>query len=1066
MPYIKRDFIEKIEEESDLVQIIQEFVQLKKTGANYKGLSPFSSENTPSFTVSPAKSLWKDFSTGKGGSSPVSFIMEKTGCTFPEAIEYIAKKLGYEVEYEDSKAAEAYLKKQEKKQELTPLLQAAINKYHELFFKLPEDHPAKKEIYDRRKYDDATVKKYKIGYAPGNNFLYNLCVEKGIKAEALEIGLISDRGDVYYDRVIYPILEKKGARLYPVGLAGRTLSPDKKQAKWINSKDSILYNKETVWYGMDVARDAIAKKSEAWIVAGYNDVIAWQNNNLLNTVAGCGTAISEKQVKILKKLCSKVIFCMDPDKAGKASVLKYIPVFLAEGFRVELLELPGLDPDDFVRLYAKTVEKETLSPLDDETLRTDGFKYLLDNYIAGSKVSKARGAKKLVETVAKIEDEAMRSIYTEWLAKESGVKIADIKAWIKKELLDNKVEIKAKDGRVDFTDLEMYIIPAEVKTPLEKLLPTIKKYQLFMAANQIWCQSKDGPPYYFHSVSNFSIDIIQHMQDEKFPLKLLRIKNIHGHEKIFDCPSEAINTPMAFDNAVTAHGNFLWTGGRQDHQKLRAYLFDGMGTGRKIDVLGWQPEGFWCWNNGVTFPERETQEVNENGVFEEGGVSYYVPSANEIYKRNAFKYDAQKKVVIIEPAVSFQNYAAQMLLVHRNHAITAVLFSIASAFQDIVVKELGNFPMLFLYGPASSGKDQLAECCQSFFGYPQTAINLEGGVSTIKAQVREFAQFSNMISHLSEYKTGDSKLDGVLKGLWDRRGYKRGNIDSHVGTESIPILSSVIMTGNYTPDAEALITRLLWEEMSQSLFNEDEVREFDKLADMTKHGISGFTNLILKQRKTVELNFLHKFRELKATLNERMPDAKSRMISNTAVLASFYQLFDDVLSFPFSFADMLKHFQTGIDTQTRKLNSASTINRWWDCFLASMRGTTADQLRIGRDFKLEGYRMYFNFTNCYNKIQRQWWLQYHDTAPGKTIMMDTIRKDEAYIEDAKSVRMGIGKDSPNTSACIIDLNRIPVTEEIKHAVEFQLNENSLFDRSPVTPKDENDKEQYQEDLPF
>lgn len=1063
MAYISKSFIDKIHQDGDLVKLLDAFLpnKLQPSGANFKTRSPFNDDKTASFLVSPAKGIWKCYSSGKGGNSVVSFLMQYKGLEYPEAIEAVAKAMHLEVTYDDTKMSKAYQEKQEKKQALQPLLNSSVNNYHQVFLNLDNNHPAKREVYVKRGYTDEIVEKYQIGFAPKGRLIYDLCKDIARLEDAKSLGIVGDYGDKYQDRVIYPIVTNKGATNIPVGMAGRYLGAEKKYAKWINSAESILYNKSKVWYGLEFAKEEIVKTKTAYIVEGYNDVISWQTNALLNTISPCGTAIALDQILLLRKFCDKVILCLDPDKAGRASAIKHIPLFLIHGFRVEILELPDTDPDDFVRVYKKELLKDeeffTRTILE---FQEDGFALLIKEQIQNKKqLDKSKNAKVLCKTIEEIPDDSIKIIYSEWLSKESGVKITQIKNWIKEFEAERKALFEESNTEVVLNSDSVYVLPHDVKESVETLRPTIEKYQMFQANNQIWMQTNfDEPPFRFKSVSNFSIDIIQHMQDEKFPMKLIRIKNIFNKEKIFDIQSEAINTPMAFDNAVTAHGNFLFKGGRNEHQKLRAFLFDRMGTGRKIDVLGWQPEGFWCWNNQVDIPGKEKIDINDNGVFKFNEISYYVPSANDIYKQNAFKYEAQKKIMCMEPQVTFTDYTAQVIKVHRNHGITGILFSIASAFQDIVTKKLGNFPMLFLYGPASSGKDQLAEICQGFFGHPQTAINLEGGVSTIKAQVREFAQFCNMISHLSEYKNGDSKLDGVLKGLWDRRGYKRGNIDSHVGTESIPILSSVILTGNYTPDAEALITRLVWEEMSKTVFDDEEIKEYDKLIDMTKNGISGFTTDIVKHRNLVEKNFTRVFRELKATLGERMPEAKSRMISNAAVLCTFYQLFQNELIFPFSLADVMTHFQKGIDVQTRKLNTASIVNRWWDCFLASMRGTLADQLRVGRDFKIEGDRIYFNYTNSYNKIQRQWFTQYKDNAPGKTVMKDALVKEQSYIDDVKSVRMGKGAMAPNTSACVFNINTLQVAEELKYAVEFQNNENSLFgnQETPATPDIFND----------
>lgn len=1086
MPFIKKETIEKVFESADLVEVIGDYVELKKSGAQYKGKSPFTDEKSGSFMVSVAKGIWKDFSSGKGGNNAVSFLMElPNALTYPEVIEQLANKYGIPIEYEDSAQAKAYQEKVEKREALRPLLEAAIQRYEDAFEKLPADHPAKKEVFEKRGYSQEIVDAYRIGYAPGKKFLFDLCKENGRVKDAQELGLISETNDKWYDRVIYPLIEQKGSKQFPVGIAGRRLSEDKKYAKWMNSSDSDLYKKDSFWYGLDKAREEIARTNTAWLTEGYNDVIAWQTHGLLNTIASCGTAISENQMKLLRKLCEHAVFCMDQDAAGIKAMLKYIPEFMKAGFRVHVVSFLGnLDPDDFVRKYKLSVNDKILSRLNESEFWDDGFKFLMEASFKGkSEVDQAIESKKLCEILSEMKDDALQSIYIKWLANESSVTLPTVKAWVKEFTAEKErkyLEIESKRMLSGGND-EFYILPESVKTPLDDLRKTIERYQLFQANNQIWIQTGSDQPYHFKSVSNFSIEIIQHMQDEKFPMKLVRIKNVHKLERIFDMQSADMNTPNAFENAVTAHGNFRWKGGRKEHELLKTYLFDGMGTGRKIDVLGWQPECFWVWNNKITVPAQNPIILDENGVFEKDDVMYYVPSANQIYRSNVYKYEAQKKVISIDPPVTFQNYADQVLKVHRSHGMMGVLFSIASIFQDIVVSQLNFFPMLFLFGPASSGKDLLADCCQSFFGNPQTAINLEGGVSTIKAQVREFAQFSNTISQLSEYKNGDPKLDGVLKGLWDRRGYKRGNIDSHVGTESIPILSSVIMTGNFAPDQEALITRFIWNFMDKTSFNDDEIKEYEKLADMNKKGISGFTNHFLRHRSKVQNNFKAKFREFKATLSQRHDEANARMIANLSVLGTFFQMFVQIpeFHFPFTHTEMLEHFDKTIELQMNKMSTASIINRWWDCFLQSMRGTVSDQIRVGRDFKLEGDRLYFNFTSCYNRVSRQWYQQYkNETAPAKGVMMDNLKKDKSWVGDTKATRMAPGAASRSTSAYIVNINQLQVADEIKLGIDFQMYDDSLFAKSgatedsnpsipfPVTHDKKLNGKDERDDLPF
>lgn len=615
MAYINKYFIDKLIEQSRIEEVIGDFVNLSRNGANYKGLSPFSQEKSPSFVVSPVKQIYKDFSSGKGGNV-VNFLMEKQ-MSYVEAIEYIAKKYNEEVQYDNSAAAAEQAKKIAKKEEIRPILKLVHERYVEQFKRLPENHPAKSEVYDRRKYTDDIILEWGIGFAP-ENYLYDVLKNSGRVKEGEDLGLIKKGYDLYSNKVIYPIHDYNGLI---IGLAGRDVSGKARVAKWINpsvNDDNILYNKSSVLYGLYKAKFEIRKRNKVYLVEGYNDVIAWHNNGMENTVAASGTALSKVQINSLKKLCSTVALCLDPDKAGIKAMLKLIPEFLIAGFRVDVVLLIA-DPDDFSRLYKSSIDLYGLqNMLDEEGVAQDGFAFLMENLIKGNALDKSAGAKNICELIAKINDDSQTEIYKLWLQKESGVKAVTLKNWIK-EFKENNIEVV----EVDYVNVQ-YELPFDVKIPFPELEDDIKRYGLFMANNQIYMslpQSSDKKTR-FYPVSNFTIEVLQHMIDEKFPMKLMRIKNIHGQEKIFDAPSESINTPQLFDNMCTAHGNFRFDGGRNELLKLRTYLMDKMGTGRKIDVLGWQPDGkFWAWNNKVTAENGQDIEMNKHGVFQVGSTT-------------------------------------------------------------------------------------------------------------------------------------------------------------------------------------------------------------------------------------------------------------------------------------------------------------------------------------------------------------------------------------------------------------------------------------------------------------
>lgn len=1066
MGYIKKDFIDRLLDKVIIQDVIGKYIPLKQSGANWKGLSPFSKERTGSFMVSPAKQMWKDFSSGKGGNV-VTFVMEHERKSYPEAIEVLAEIYSDTVEYEN---AEWAVKKQaeiKKKEDLRPILKRVHEHYIEKFLTevvKNENHPAHKEVFDKRKYTDDIVTEWGIGFAPAN-YLADILENSGRTKQGHALGLIKEKWDKYSNRVVYPIHDINGLI---IGLAGRDLTGKKETAKWINpnvDSENILYNKSKVWFGIHKAKKEIIQKREAWIVEGYNDVIAWHTNGIENTVAPCGTAITQQQITELKRICTKIIFCMDPDDAGIRSMLKYIPEFIQAGFRVEVVVLP-CDPDDFVRQYKSSIEKYTLPDMMAEPLvKKDGFLFLMENKLVGDAVDVSRGAQELCKLIAKITDESMSEIYAGWLQKESKVKATTIKKWIK------EFSVEVEDHNTDsYRQIEL---PKNVLVPLAELEKDIRTYGMFQANNQIFMTDGENSDkkIQFTSVSNFAIEILQHMRDEKFPMKLLRIKNVHNLEIIFDTASENLNAFRQFDNAITGHGNFQFKGGHRELVKLRTFLFDKMGNGRKIDMLGWQPDGrFWAWNNKITDEDGSDIPMSPHGIFVKKDVHYYVPSANIIYKNNGLKFDSQKRFRCIPTDIPFETFVSKVIKVHDYHGITAILFAISSLFQDIVVDSIGKFPLLFFFGPGSTGKDELAAIVKSFVGIPQIAINLEGNVSTIKAQVREFAQFKNGVSELSEYKRGNPQLDGVLKGLWDRNGYKRGNIDSHVGTDSVPIESSAVVTGNDFPDAEPLLMRLIWNEMEKNEHTAEETKAFDELRDMTAKGVSGYSNDLFKHRMHYEQNFAEVFRTRKSILQGLYPELKSRIIVNISILMCSYELLKDKTNFPFTQAEMMESFDKSITKQLRKINAASILNRFWDCFIVSLRGNPEDRLEVGKIVNVEGDTLYLQWMHTYAKIQRQWFMQYREAAPGKSVLLDEIKKSGFYSGLIDSYAFSPGRDGIRSSAMAISLAGLhkDVSTTIVATIMFQKNENTLFPSPTIfdSPTSAILSDDTQPDLPF
>ena len=1037
MPYIKNEIIDKIYE-CDLCEAIGR-VYLDPSykilsNGTAKGLSPFVNERTPSFVVSNVKMIWKDFASGRAGKSVIDFIQAYKNLDFPEAVKLACEVLNIPIAYE--KETEEQREKRQKKKTLKEIISSVKEIYKE---NLPKLSHAQKYMQERG-FSQEILSDFEIGYALAG--MYEVLKERGQVSEGVALGVLKAyQNGGYYDffkgRIIFPISDKHG---HYVGFGGRVMPSEAKEGapKYLNSPESEVFHKSELLYGFHLARNSMAQRGEVYLVEGYTDVMRMHQIGLRNCVATLGTALSAQHLAEIKKLCKKLIIFRDSDKAGETAAYRDMGLALEVGLFVERVVFPSEgkeDPDsigqregavalieaarcDAVLHYLQGAYEEALVRAD-----TKGKKVIL------MPEDKKRLSDLALELIGKIPDVVTRDAYMEQVKARFGIKVAIEKPKEEKIVFDTPRLFSM--GDID--PLEDYQFPKEVEDP-SVYKNEILEYGVFQHANRIYCNTGSA----FYDVSNFSIEIIQHMQDEQFPMKLIRICNVHGVEKIFDVLSEKINTLNTFKNVVTSYGNFSFSGSAAQHERLLRYLFDRMGTGRKIDVLGWQAEGFWVWNNKIVIPGLREEAINSEGLFKYQNDSYYIPSANKNFEKNMYKYGAQKKFRSIPTEVSLPQYLKQLYKVHRGHAITGILFGIGSLFQDIVVSCTGFFPILFYFGPASTGKDNICEAIQSFVGQPQTAIQLEGSASTIKAQIREFAQFSNGISQLSEYKRGNPQVDGIIKGLWDRRGYKRGSIESRVAVDEVPIISSTLLTGNDSPDAEALITRLIWEEMKTQEFSDEAKAAYNKLKDMCRRGVSGISDWLLHKRAVFQEHFLEVYREKKRLLSEReaIKGVPVRMIDNLAVLYAVYGIFEREGIFPFWQEDMERHFDSLIENQRRKIESDSVYQRFWDCFMVCMRLTQGERLQVDTNLRAEGGRIYFNFSTAYSIVQRQWFVQYREQAPGKSEMRRQLREDSSYMGEEKSIRINTNINSP-TSAMVIDIGKLRIREELLAEIEVQ-----------------------------
>lgn len=414
---ITRETIDKVFETARVEEVIGDFVQLKRAGSNYKGLSPFSDERSPSFMVSPVKQIWKDFSSGKGGSV-VTFLMEHEHFTYPEAIRFLANK--YNIEIEETETSQEDKIEANEKESMYLVSEFAKTYFNDTLLNSEEGKAIGLTYFKERGFTNETIAKFGLGYSPETwDAFTKEALAKGYQLEFLEkVGLTITREDgKHFDRfkgrVMFPIQSLSGRNL---GFGGRILTNDKKAAKYLNSPESEIYHKSKVLYGIFHAKQAIAKQNNCYLVEGYTDVIQMHQAGIENVVASSGTALTPDQIRLINRLTKNVTVLFDGDAAGLRASIRGIDLILEEGMNVKVCTFPdGEDPDSFAR---KNSYDDLVFHLENNAKDFIQFKASLLMVEANNDpIKKADLIRDMVVSISKIPDRIKREIYIQECSK-------------------------------------------------------------------------------------------------------------------------------------------------------------------------------------------------------------------------------------------------------------------------------------------------------------------------------------------------------------------------------------------------------------------------------------------------------------------------------------------------------------------------------------------------------------------------------------------------------------------------------------------------------------------------
>ena len=409
---ISRSTIDRVFETARVEEVIGEFVQLKKAGSNFKGLSPFTDEKSPSFMVSPVKQIWKDFSTGKGGNA-VSFLMEHEHYSYPEAIKFLAKK--YNIEIEETVQSDQEKEQMNERESMFLVSNFAKEYFHDILLNSTQGKAIGLSYFKERGFNENSIKKFDLGYCLDTwDSFTSEALKKGYAIKYLaSTGVTIVRENKQFDRfkgrVMFPIHSMSGRIL---GFGGRTLSSDKKTAKYVNSPESDIYHKSKILYGIYQAKKEIAKQDNCYLVEGYTDVISFYQSGIENVVASSGTALTSDQIRLVHRLTKNITVLFDGDAAGIRASLRGIDLILEQGMNVKVVTFPdGDDPDSFAKKHSEASLREYLEESSQDFIN---FKVsLLMKDANNDPVKKAGLIRDIVTSISKIPDSIQREVYVQ-----------------------------------------------------------------------------------------------------------------------------------------------------------------------------------------------------------------------------------------------------------------------------------------------------------------------------------------------------------------------------------------------------------------------------------------------------------------------------------------------------------------------------------------------------------------------------------------------------------------------------------------------------------------------------
>lgn len=1075
---IAQEIVENILDKADIVEVISDYVNLKKRGTNYIGNCPFHDEKTPSFSVSSEKNIFKCFGCGMAGNV-VSFLMEHEKISFPQAIGVLSRRYGIDIPRQNISDEEK--KKHKEKEQIYHIYTIADNFYHSKI----KDNDLVASLLKEREIPEEIAVKFHLGYAPNSNSFLSFAKSQGILEDILIKSTLikeSKKGlyDFFYDRLIFPIHSPSGRVL---AFGGRLISGQ--GPKYLNSNDSDIYSKSEVLYGLFQSRKSIREQDECYLVEGYTDVIRLHTIGVENVVAPCGTALTQGQIDQILKYTKNIILLYDADKSGRNAMHNNAKLCVKSGCNVRVVLLPYQRIKvDLIEDHPEFCDSCELKKIDPDSFYTSIEKFIKYNAVntfdylmlfAEENFSKAINTDRKHQAITNVCDllvytnSMVRDLYLDQISKKYKVKLKVMNDYIK----SIEDDIEEKDKKVNVKSG----IPAHID---------IKQYEkdgFYIDNNCYVFSTKYGPM----KGSNFVIKPLFHIYSKTDNKRLIEVTNEEGKKALVDIPSKYMIKLEQFCERMFDEGHFLFFANKILFQKVIKKISSEFRYCSELKTLGWQREGFYAFANGYFYDK--FVPVDEHGIMEFKNQKFFSPAFSSIYKdvrEDDDEYENDRYFIYKNTSIDFSTWCKHIVKVYKDHGIIGISYVLAALFRDIIFNKFKFFPHLYLFAQPQSGKTTFGYSLTSIFFQDLKPFNLSSGTNV--GFFRRNARYKNALAWYDEFSGDiDIKRFEALKSAYDGVGHEKGRMTKDNRSEVTKVNSACLISGQHLPTGNdgALLQRSLLEILEtrgdSKPFTSEEAEALRELQDFESQGLSGIIIEILKYRKLVENSYTSVFtsvyNELKSDFVNNQRNYSERLLNNYTCILAVVKLFKENTNIDFGFEldYLFEMAKKKIEELSNMVTQSDYLASFWNLLLYMLENNQIERdvdfiikevfsikVRINRNeektlnYYPQKKLLFLRLTKIhplYLELHRK---QFGQTGVQLSSLLHYLSNHGAYQGNVKSIKF----DNSVTSAYAFDYDKLDINLErfLSSAPPSFSDNNNAEDTSLIEAKDD--------DLPF